>query len=268
MSRAPIPRRVVAVLLVAAVVAVGAAVLAGALRPWAAPVAEVERAAAADPAPVLEPAPLALPEEPDVLVLGDSWTYGSAATPLELGYAYVLADLLGGRTHVDGVRGSGYVRPGVPTFGERIAELDPEARYDLIVVQGSINDRREPAEGYPDAVTAAWDALAALYPETPVVVLGPAPQVLPVEEATARIDADLASLAQTRGWWYISPLREEWITEDNYRTVIDTSETGANHPSVAGHAYLAERLAQSLAEIVDPATRLEAADDPEAPGSL
>ncbi|MBY0690025.1 SGNH/GDSL hydrolase family protein [Microbacterium marinilacus] len=195
-----------------------------------------------------------------MLVFGDSWTYGMSATPIERGYAYVLADLISGTTVVDGVPGSGYVRPDRPDFGSRIAELDPEASYDLIILQGSINDRWEPAEGYRDAVNAAWDALAATYPETPIVVLGPAPQVLPVEEPTARIDGDLAALAAERQWWYISPLQDEWITTQNYETVIDTSEVARNHPSLAGHAYLAQRLADALDRIVDPATSLEAAD--------
>ena len=115
-----------------------------------------------------------------------------------------------------------------------------------MIVEGSINDRRLPATGYDDAVTATWDALHALYPEARIVILGPAPQVLPVESSTARIDAALAKLAAARGWWYISPIAEHWITPANYRDVIDTG-TGRNHPSTSGHAYLADRVADDLA---------------------
>ncbi|MBF0816868.1 SGNH/GDSL hydrolase family protein [Microbacterium paludicola] len=254
------PSRAAVALLVTAVVAVLAAVAAGALRPWAAPVAEVQQASAEQS--VITPATIRLPEQPRVLVFGDSWTYGSAATPIHRGYAYVLAELLGGTTVVDGGRGSGYLRPGIdrPDFATRIAALDPSAAYDLIVIQGSINDRHSPAQGYGAAVNAAWDELVRIYPDTPVVVLGPAPQVLPVEPATARIDRDLASLAADRQWWYISPIRDQWITPENYATVIDTSELGRDHPSVAGHAYLAQRLAEALHEITDPVTSVEASD--------
>lgn len=234
--------------------AVGAAAALAAWHPWTR-AAEPTAAVAAADLPVLAPAPLALPDEADVLIFGDSWTYGSAASDPTLGYAYVIGEMLGWTTTVDGVRGSGYLRPGLDggSFGERIAALDPALDPDLVIVEGSINDRKLPADGYRDAVNAAWDDLAAVYPDATIVILGPAPQVLPVEPATARIDADLSALAAARGWWYISPIAEDWITPGNYADVIDTSEVGADHPSTAGHAYLAERLAASLDALTAPA---------------
>ncbi|MDN3494567.1 SGNH/GDSL hydrolase family protein [Planococcus sp. APC 4015] len=216
----------------------------GFARPWAeapAPVAAPETAA-------VQPALLTLPEQPRVLVFGDSWVYGSAAIEPTLGFAYVAGEALGWDTVVDGVRGSGYLKPGLDgaAYGERIAALDPSLDPDLVVVEGSINDRLLYPDGYRDAVTAAWDALASTYPDARIVILGPAPQVLPVQKATARIDADLARMAGERGWWYISPIAEEWISAGNYSTVIDSGEIGRNHPSTEGHAYLAERFADAV----------------------
>ncbi|WP_261165886.1 SGNH/GDSL hydrolase family protein [Microbacterium sp. Marseille-Q6965] len=197
-----------------------------------------------------------------VLVLGDSWTYGAAATRPELGYAHRLASVAGWDMVIDGEPGSGYLKKGWygTTFGERIAALDPALDPDVVVVQGSINDRRLPATGYREAASDAWDALAATYPEARIVVLGPAPQVLPVEPATARIDRDLADLAAQRGWPYVSPIGENWITDENYLEVIDTSERGANHPSDAGHAYLAEKVAAAVRPYAPPIT-VEAVDE-------
>ncbi|SDH43259.1 Lysophospholipase L1 [Microbacterium pygmaeum] len=234
------------------------------------PVPAAPVAAAADAAPaVIAPVSLAIPEDPTVLIFGDSWTYGSAASLPTLGYAYVIGDRLGWNAIVDGVRGSGYLKPGLDggSYGERIAALDPALDPDLIIVEGSINDRRLPADGYRAAVTAAWDQLAALYPNAAIVILGPAPQILPVEEATARIDADLSSLAAERGWWYISPIAEGWIDADNYAQVIDTG-IGRDHPSTVGHQYLATRLAESLDAMTDGADGTQVAADAPAESDL
>lgn len=215
-------------------------------RPWA---TETITAADETGAPaVAVPAPLVIDDDTRLLVFGDSWTYGSAATERSDGYAYVAGRLLGIETTVDGVRGSGYLKAGIdgPSFGDRIAALDPADAPDLIVLQGSINDRRLYTPLYPIAVREAWDRLASTYPAATIVVLGPAPQVLPVEEATAAIDEDLRTLADERDWWYISPLAEDWITDDTYARIIDSSDIGRDHPSTAGHAYLAERLVEAL----------------------
>lgn len=238
-------------------------VVLGMWRPWV-PAVEDSPVLASEEVVTVAPTPLVLPEHPRVLVFGDSWTYGSAASVPTEGYAYVLADLLDGETIVDGVRGSGYLRPGIdgPDFGTRIAALDPSIEPDLVIIQGSINDREQGADGYREAVTAAWDALAATYPEAPIVVLGPAPHELPVGAGTARIDQDLAALAGARGWWYISPVRDAWITEQNYLDVIDV-DLGRQHPSTEGHRYLAEKVAAALADIeAAPVTEAGGAEEP------
>lgn len=257
--------------LAGAALAVAAVCAVAVLRPWGAaePVAPVAVAEGAAPAPAsVPPAPLVVDEGARVLVFGDSWVYGSAATVPTLGFAYLLADELGVETVVDGVRGSGYLKPGLdgPAYGERIDALDPQLDPDVIIVEGSINDRKLYPTGYRDAVTAAWDALQARYPDAEIVVLGPSPQVLPVQEATRRIDADLSELAGARGWWYISPIADDWITEANYLDVIDTGPIGRDHPSTGGHAYLADRVAAAI-ELMEqqPAIAADAPHDDGAP---
>ncbi|MFT4157120.1 MAG: SGNH/GDSL hydrolase family protein [Microbacterium sp.] len=244
-------RRSVPAALAFAVVLALAVVVLGVWRPWipASSATQIAGASDAESLAIL-PAPLVLPKHPTILVFGDSWTYGSAASEPTLGYAYVLAGLIDGTTVVNGIRGSGYLRAGIdgPDFGARIEALDPTLSPDLVIIQGSINDREQGEAGYREAVRAAWDAMSLKYPEAQIVILGPAPQVLPVEAGTARIDADLSTLAAERGWWYISPIAENWITEANYLDVIDV-DLGRKHPSTAGHRYLAERLVADLVEL-------------------
>jgi lysophospholipase L1-like esterase len=246
--------------IVGAAIAVALVCGLAAWRPRVAPSAPVA-APVASAAAAVAPAPLVLPEHARVLIFGDSWVYGQAASVPTLGFAYLLGDEEGWRTTVDGVRGSGYLKPGLGggPYGQRIAALRPSLHPDLVIIEGSINDRRAPAAGYRGAVTKAWDELAHLYPNARMLILGPAPQILPVEKTTARIDADLADLAAARGWWYVSPIAEHWITRSNYAVVIDTG-AGKNHPSTAGHAYLAERLEEDLAKLAQ--TPDAAADAP------
>jgi lysophospholipase L1-like esterase len=196
-------------------------------------------------------APLVLHPGARVLVFGDSWVYGSAASRPTLGFAYLLAGKLGVQTIVDGVRGSGYLRPGVdgPAYGTRIAMLDPSLKPDVVIVEGSINDRARYPTGYRAAVTSAWNDLHRIYPHAQMVILGPAPQVLPLQQKTREIDGTLRELAAARKWPYISPIAQQWITPANYRDVIDTSQEAHDHPSTAGHEYLAQRLAEALTKL-------------------
>jgi len=244
-------------------IAVALVCAVAAWHPWTPSSAPDSGATTDGAAAAVGPAPLVLPEHARVLIFGDSWTYGAAATELTDGYAYLVGRAMGWDAVVDGVRGSGYLTPGLGggDFGERIAELNPALDPDLVIVQGSINDRALYPRGYRDAVAAAWDALIGAYPHAQVVILGPAPQVLPVEPATASIDADLAELAAARGWAYVSPIAEQWITDRDYAWIIDT-DAGRDHPSTAGHAYLAGRLADDLRTLE---AKTDAAGDSPAP---
>src|SRR5690606_14090361 len=110
-------RKARATALCVALATVAAAVVLGIWRPWIPAVVDAQ-ILASEEVVMVAPTPLVLPEHPHVLVFGDSWTYGSAASEPTLGYAYLLADALDGETTVDGIRGSGYLRPGIdgPSF--------------------------------------------------------------------------------------------------------------------------------------------------------
>ncbi|MFJ6679996.1 SGNH/GDSL hydrolase family protein [Microbacterium sp. NPDC091382] len=225
---------------------VAAIVAVSAWQPWRTPpTAEAASAVGA----VADVEPLSIPADAKVLVFGDSWTYGAAATVPTDGYAYRLGRLSGWNVTVDGVRGSGYMKPGRdgPDFRRRAEALDPSTAYDLIIIQGSINDDQQGERGYREAVDATWDTFERLFPTAQIVIFGPTPHEFPVNEGTARIDSDLEAAAASRHWWYISSLQERWLTPANYHEMIDTG-AGRKHPSDRGHEYLAEKLLAALHE--------------------
>ena len=111
-----------------------------------------------------------LPEHPRVLIFGDSWVYGSAAIVPTLGFAYVVGETAGWDTVVDGVRGSGYLKPGIDggTYGERIAALDSGARPRPRHRRG-IHQRPAPARGgIPGCRDRRLGCARALYPDAQV----------------------------------------------------------------------------------------------------
>jgi lysophospholipase L1-like esterase len=117
--------------------------------------------------------PGATADAPLVSFIGDSWTYGIGATDLD-GYAYLTGRELGWAHRVLGVGGSGYVRGGagnVP-FDERILPA-VSGNPDVVVIQGSINERSTPS---PELAAAVRDTLTRLVraagPDTAVVVVG------------------------------------------------------------------------------------------------
>lgn len=196
----------------------------------------------ASPTPTPHPVPL-------MLVFGDSWTHGLAATDAAHAYPHLTGEILGWDVDAIGENGSGYLHPGQNGgfYGTRVAELDPDLEPDVIVVQGSINDRGESLSALPRAAKAVWQAFEHTYPDADLVILGPAPSVLPIEENVEKIDEALSQLAADEGLDYVSPIAEGWLTDDNIGDYIDAS--AANHPSDEGHAYLAERLAADLSQL-------------------
>ncbi|WP_221585757.1 SGNH/GDSL hydrolase family protein [Microbacterium sp. G2-8] len=189
---------------------------------------------------------------PSMLILGDSWTNGMVASTPEHGYANRAGAMLDWETTVDGENGSGYLKAGARggTFGTRALQLDPELAPDVIVIQGSINDRGEDLTRLTPVARSVWRAVEAKYPDAQLIVLGPAPSILPVSQRTERIDTLLGVAAAAEGVDYISPIEEGWITRANYDDIIDSSTRGAHHPSDDGHAYLAEMLVDDLGALV------------------
>jgi lysophospholipase L1-like esterase len=209
-------------------------------------------AAASDPSTaIVEPGPAepqyvtwpgATADAPLVSFIGDSWTDGTGATD-KVGYAYLTGRDLGWSHRVLGVGGSGYVRGGagnVP-FDERILPA-VSGNPDVVVIQGSINERSTPS---PELAAAVADTLTRLVraagPDTAVVVLG-ASRVpgVPVQYVDKVNDVVRAEAAR-QGLPFVDVAAEVWSDPADPSIWADPY-----HPNDVGAQQIAERLAPVL----------------------
>jgi lysophospholipase L1-like esterase len=187
----------------------------------------------------------ALPAAPFVSFIGDSWTYGAGATDSG-GYAYRTGRLLGWTHRVLGVSGSGYVQDGSGTpFDRRILPAvsgDP----DVVVIQGSINERVTAVEELAPAVADTLERLVrAAGPDTAVVVVG-ASYVPSGGDAQVDLVNDTVRAAAARlGLPFVDVAAENWSDPADPSIWADLS-----HVNDAGAEQIAERLAPVLQAVV------------------
>lgn len=193
------------------------------------------------------PAPVNLTGQ-RVLFVGDSFTEGTAATPLTQGYAYLAGAALGGNFVVNAGSGSGYVNPGVDdvgTFGDRIAKLPTANPPTLIIVQGSINDQKYLAE-LPAASEETIAALRGKFPKAQIVMFGPIagdPANPYSADTIASVNTVLAATARALSVQYIDATLDPWVTTDNAEVMIADDKV---HPRTDGHKMIATRLVAAL----------------------
>lgn len=106
---------------------------------------------------------------PKVLVIGDSWSLGRG---LDQESASWPSALDGAQVRVDGFSGSGYAAIASPcsgaSFGQRALQA-ARRDFDLVIVQGGLNDTDCPA----DQIRAGVRAVLAAFDGTPVILVGP-----------------------------------------------------------------------------------------------
>ena len=195
--------------------------------------------------------PLALPEQPRVLIFGDSWVYGSAAiVPDARASPTCSASELGWDTVVDGVRGSGYLKPGTRRRLLRRAHRRPRpgARPRPRDRRGIDQRPAAPGDGLPGGRDRrVGRARRRCYPEARDRDPRPGSAGAPGRggdrahrrrpRRARRRTRLVVHLADRRGVDHARQLRR----------ASSTPAIGRDHPSTGGHAYLATRLAEALA---------------------
>lgn len=179
------------------------------------------------------------------VIFGDSWTAGLFLRPETQGYAYLAADKLGLDAEVIGGSGTGYLNPGsagLGTYNTRLKAL-PVSDARLLIIQGSVNDFGKNLLQLGPVFDQTIATAKKKFPKAQIVILGPSTNTMPIHAALSGADNIIGERAQNAGLAYISPMRGQWITSENFTKVISRDNS---HPTVEGHAYLASKLVESI----------------------
>lgn len=198
--------------------------------------------------------------------MGDSFTFGSLATPEAHGYVMQLAMLFGADLWQGGVGGTGYLspdslHPGNFKFRDRLATDVYPYSPDMIFTLGGINDRVGIDPTYTNAAfdteaAAYYAAIAANLPACRVIVGGiESHPVLNADSDALHRNTTLKTIALSNGWPFVDMING--ITYGRSGEVLlntggpwfpDYSLIAGDliHPTDAGHTHLATMLLDSL----------------------
>ncbi|MGH3705733.1 MAG: GDSL-type esterase/lipase family protein [Agromyces sp.] len=187
-------------------------------------------------------------EGAEVLIIGDSYTEGYGVAP-GTDWAHVAAADRGWRATINGVGGTGFTRDSATDgrtgldFASRVhMHAGGGSSYDLVVLQGGLNDFSIPPDTERDNVIAAVDAARRAWPEADVIVFGPTG---PFGGLGYRDDSGLIRTSATdAGALYIDPdMPSTWLDGAN-SPGYDLGD--GLHVNEAGQAYLASRFIEAV----------------------
>ncbi|WP_436059352.1 SGNH/GDSL hydrolase family protein [Arthrobacter sp. LjRoot78] len=194
-----------------------------------------------------------LPENPRVLIVGDSYTAGWGAETESEGWAHVAGSLMSPAIMIDGIPGTGFAWGGGASnergeqFSVRLRSIAAEQTFtpDVLVLQGGQNDAllRDDAR-----VTAAVEATVSeareLWPGIDIVIMGPsAPE--PLASTLKQTNAAVSAAATATGVPFIDASGEQWFNAENSGTFY----TDGAHVNAAGHNLIAERFISHWREL-------------------
>ncbi len=198
-------------------------------------------------------------------VVGDSYSVGGGINGTGASaqsYFWVLARLLGFvEVRMYGQSGTGLVNPNgkVGNYRRRIGDV-LGYRPDVLLIQGSQNDYGEFAKGGKiEAQIAAYAAeLRAGLPDAMIIASTPMPVRDALRESCKAAAEEAARAWPAAGVPLIHAFAEEWVrgtgwvgnatgagNSDYYCSTVNNE-----HPSLAGHDYLARRLSAKMAPLL------------------
>lgn len=190
-----------------------------------------------------------LPQDAAALIIGDSFTEAFGASTPEAGWASIAAGTLGWHATIDGVGGTGFTkdlatdgRAGVD-FGPRLeAHARNDEGYDVIVLQGGLNDWAADSAVESAKVHAAVETAQREWPNAAVIVFGPTAPT--ASDHLLRNLTTIRTAAIASGATFVDPSEPRpWINAGN----TDRFDVGDGlHLNDAGYAYLAARFVSAI----------------------
>lgn len=181
-----------------------------------------------------------------VVFIGDSYTGSTGASEIELGWAPVLADMLGWDAEYLAIGGSGYINPGNgdSTYLDR-AQAAIDADPGLVIVSGGRNDQYYDPADVGAAASSLYAELRSGLPGVEIVVLAPWWDASEPPAAYADVREAIISAASAADVTLVDsgePLAgmPDLITDDGV------------HPNDSGHAVLADSVASAFDEVGIP----------------
>jgi lysophospholipase L1-like esterase len=183
------------------------------------------------------PAPTAAAARPpSVTFIGDSWTFGEAATDRR-GYAVLTGEQLGWTYTVLGIGGTSYTRGGVNIFDNRVGQA-VATHADLVVVQGSLNERNgSPGQLAPAALSTLRHLRAAADPGTVILVVGASYSPGTPAATIDWINAAVGQAAAKAGVRFVNPAALKWSNPAD-----PTIWANADHPNDRGYQLIADQM--------------------------
>ncbi|WP_165906034.1 SGNH/GDSL hydrolase family protein [Agromyces badenianii] len=205
------------------------------------------------PAAAATLSPSRLAEGAEVLIIGDSFTEGYGIAP-GTDWAHLVADDRGWQATIDGVSGTGFTqglaadgRTGLDYANRVRRHADAGGAYDLVILQGGLNDLLVPAATERANVAATVQAARTAWPDADVIVFGP---TAPFGGGGNRDESGAIRAAATEtGAVYIDPAAPSpWFDQANSP---DFDLGDRLHLNDAGQAYLAARFVDAVLASVE-----------------
>lgn len=178
-----------------------------------------------------------------VSIIGDSFSAGVGASA-GAGYATVLAARGCWDSNLVAESGSGYAASPNPFVSLQRVTKAASTLPDVIVIQGSGNDRGD-ARLFA-AATGLYATFRVIAPQARIVVVAPTGAPNAKHDNIDAIRRTLRDAAQLAGVTFLDPRAEGWL---NFST--DYAPDGI-HPNTRGHARMADRLFDDLVALGIP----------------